>query len=103
MAAVITTPRQKVGWGSANVVVIARQQITVPWEERAHRDGASDRDIPADRARDPAVQHRALAWPVQHLAGADHPLHRVRLAAWHLHSVGFLPRDSVGAREGGQG
>src|ERR1035437_7077321 len=31
MAAVITTPRQKVGWGSANVVVIALALIPVLW------------------------------------------------------------------------
>ena len=41
--------------------------------------------------------------PVQHLARPDHPLRRVRPAAGHLHPVGVLPRDPLGAGEGGQG
>ena len=132
--AVITTPRQKVGWGTANFVVIALALIPVLWmvslsfktpaaildpsfipkswtssnysqilttsqfirplinsigigliatliavvlrvdgrlrdrpagvprQGRAHRHGAADRDVPADRARDSDVQHRALRW-----------------------------------------
>ena len=47
--------------------------------------------FPADRARDPAVHHRARAGTVQHLARADHPVRDVRPAARHLHAVGVLP------------
>ena len=41
--------------------------------------------------------------PVQHLAGADHPLHVVHAAAGDLDAVGVLPRDPVGDGAGGPG
>ena len=44
---------------------------------------------------------RALG-TVRHVAGPDHPVHHLRPAARHLHAVGVLPRDPVGAGEGGE-
>ena len=58
--------------------------------------------FPAISLVTPAVQHRAVARPVRHLAGPDHPLRHLRAAAGHLHAVGVLPGDPVGAREGRQ-
>ena len=41
--------------------------------------------------------------PLRHVAGADHPVPDVHAAAGDLDPVGVLPRDPVGAREGGAG
>ncbi len=175
MAAVTTTPRQKVGWGTANFVVIALALIPVLWlVSLSFKTPTAILDpsfipkswtwsnysgilktsqfirplinsigigliatliavvlasmaayavarlafpgksvligmalliamFPADLAGDPAVQHRARARAVQHLARPDHPLRGLRPAARHLHAVGVLPRDPLGAGEGRQG
>ena len=87
----------------ASMAAYAVARLRFPGKAAAHRDGAADRDVPDHRAGDPAVQHRARARPVQHLARPDHPLRRLRPAARHLHAVGVLPRDPVGAGEGRQG
>ena len=66
-------------------------------------DGAGDRDVPGRVAGRSAVRHVAHVPPVQHLAGPDHPLHDVHVAAGDLDALGVLPGDPVGDGAGGTG